>query len=152
MSLWNKVLALLDRLDAPTTAYAHCDVPCGIYDPHGAQVAADTVIAMVTKMQALQAPAAGADIKTRQTYENTVTRMITTKEQHAEILKHEVTVLWGDYFKPPHVQMFPNLHEHVWNTLKLASKCKQEVNLEAAQELKQAVDQIAEWFAESKRA
>lgn len=151
MALWNTALTLLDRLSAPKTAAAHCDVPCGIYDPKTAQIAVDTVIAMITKMEALPAPTADADTQTRLSYENTVTRMITTKEEHAERVKHEVTVLWGDYFKPPHLQMFPELHTHVWNTLKLASKCKQEVDLQAAQDLKAAVDQIADWFWESKK-
>jgi len=151
MSLWNHALALLDRVNAPRTASAHCDVPCGIYDPHDAQQAAETVISMITRMAALEAPGAGADQAARQTYLNTVTRMIATKEEHAEKAKHEVTVLWGDYFTPAHLSVAPNLHEHVWNTLKLASKCKREVNMEAAQQLKAAVDQIAAWFAETKK-
>jgi len=152
MSIWNRALSLVDRLSPPAPAHAHCDVPCGIYDPKGAQVAAETVMTMVTKMQALTPPGADADATAQLTYQNAVARMIAVKEIHAELVKHEVTVLWADYFKPPHLQTFPNLHEHVWNTLKLASRCKQNVDLEATKELQAAVDQIAQWFWDSKKA
>lgn len=151
MSLWNRAIAALDRLSAPATVSAHCDVPCGIYDPKAAQVAAETVVTMITKMQALTPPGPDADQATQQTYANTLSRMITTKEEHAERVKHEVTILWGDYFKPPHVQQYPNLHEHVWNTLKQASAAKQTVDLEAAQKLQAMVNQIADWFWETKK-
>jgi nickel superoxide dismutase len=151
VALWNQALALLDRLNAPRTAHAHCDVPCGIYNPGDAQEAVETVISMVTKIQALTPPPADADQATSQAYYNTLTRMVTTKEEHAEKAKREVTILWGDYFTPAHLAVAPGLHEHVWNTLKLASKCKREVNMDAAQQLKDAVDQIAVWFAETKK-
>ena len=150
MPLWNHALRLIDRISAPKTVHAHCDVPCGIYTPDGAQLGAETVETMITKMQALTLPDGNTDLATRQTYENTVARMIATKEQHAEIVKHEVTVLWGDYFKQQHLEQFPDLHTHVWNTLKQASQCKQTVDLEAARKLRRMVDQIADWFYESK--
>jgi nickel superoxide dismutase len=150
MSLWNHALALLDRLDAPRPARAHCDVPCGIYDPRPAQIAAQTVITLTQKMMALTPPGPDADQHARQSYENTIARMATVRDEHAEKVKHEVTVLWGDYFKPPHVQQFPNLHEHIWMTLKQAGQARQTMDLEAGQKLLTMVDQIADWFYQSK--
>lgn len=151
MSLVDRVFQALDRVAPPRVAHAHCDVPCGIYDPHEAQLAAQTVQTMVTKMQALAAPAANADLATRQAYENTVTRMITTKEQHAEKVKREVLILWTDYFKPPHFERWPDLHLKVNTACKTASKCKVEVNAEACQQLRDQVDEIANIFWESKK-
>ncbi len=151
MRIVDHVFEALDRLAPPRVARAHCDVPCGIYDPHAAQIASQTVQAMVTKMQALTPPASGGDLAARQTYENTATRMITTKEQHAEIVKREVLILWTDYFKPPHLERWPDLHTKVWLTCKKASQCKQEVNAQAAQELVDQVNEIANIFWESKK-
>lgn len=151
MSLWNHALALLDRVSAPRSVSAHCDVPCGIYDPKAAQVAAETVLTMVTKMEALPMPGPGASQADMLAFANTIGRMVATKEEHAEKVKREIQILWSDYFKPPHLEMFPDLHTHVWNTLKKASQCKQEVNLQAAQELQAMVNQVADWFWESKK-
>ncbi len=152
MPFWNRALALLDRVDAPRTVYAHCDIPCGIYDPRSAQIAAQTVVALTQKMMALTPPGADADQHDRQSYENTIARMAMVRDEHAEKVKHEVTILWGDFFKPPHVQQFPNLHETVWMTLKQSSQARQTMDLEAAQKLQQMVDQIAGWFYEAKNA
>lgn len=152
MSMMDRVFEALDRVSPPRVAHAHCDVPCGIYDPHAAQIAAQTVQTMVTKMQALAAPPAGADLATRQSYENTVTRMIVTKEEHAERVKREVLILWTDYFKPPHFEQYPDLHLKVNATCKKASQCKQEVNAQATQELRDMVDEIASIFWETKKA
>lgn len=150
MSMIDRVFEAFDRLAPPRVAFAHCDVPCGIYDPSAAQIAAQTVQAMVTKMQALTAPA-GGDLASLQTYANTATRMITTKEEHAEKVKREVLILWTDYFKPPHLEKWPDLHTKVWMTCKKASQCKQEVNAQAAQELLDQVNEIANIFWESKK-
>lgn len=131
------------------TAYAHCDVPCGIYDPKGAQTAAATVVKMVEKLQAVELP----DVSNKQLlleYNNTTTRMIMTKEEHAEKCKREILILWTDYFKPEHLEKFPNLHDTVWKAAKLCSVNKQSVNLEKAQELVKAVDEIASIFAQTK--
>ena len=150
MSFWNRALVLLDRLNAPRVAAAHCDVPCGIYNPIPAQIAAETVVTMVQKMQALTPPPPDADLATRQQYENTVGRMIATKEIHAELVKREVQILWSDYFKPQHLEMFPDLHDFVWKTLKQASSCKQNADIDAARKLHEKVHQIGDWFYQSK--
>jgi nickel superoxide dismutase len=151
MFVLDRVFEALDHVSPPRTAYAHCDVPCGIYDPQAAQIAAQTVQTMVTKMQALTPPAAGADLGARQAYENSVTRMITTKEEHAERVKREILILWTDYFKPPHFERWPDLHSKVNQLCKTASQCKQEVNADAAQKLRDQVEEVANIFWESKK-
>jgi nickel superoxide dismutase len=130
------------------TLYAHCDVPCGIYDPHGAQLAAKTVLVMIQKMKALTKDG-DSDIA-KLTYKNNLTRMIVTKEQHADICKKEMLILWTDYFKPEHLEKFPNLHETIWKAAKLCSYNKQHVDEEKATELIAAVDEIAEIFAQTR--
>jgi nickel superoxide dismutase len=152
MALWNRALALLDRLNAPRDAHAHCDIPCGIYDPRTAQIAAQTVATLTQKMLDLQPPPHNGDQAAWDAYDNTMARYIVVKEEHAEKVKEEVQILWSDYFKPPHVEKWPNLHDFCWNTLKQASVTKQNVDLEAAKKLQDMVDQIAAWFWESKNA
>ena len=69
------------------------------------------------------------------------------KEEHAQLCKKELLILWTDYFKPEHIQMFPDLHEKFWKATKLCSKVKQEVDMEAAEQLRQAVEEIGQIFA-----
>lgn len=122
--------------------HAHCDIPCGIYDPHEAQLAAQTVETMVTKIKALSDDEAGR---------NSFVRMVTVKEQHAERVKHEIQVLWSDYFKPEHLEKFPQLHDLVWKTLKAASATKQNIDAERAADLRTKVDEVAKIFWETKK-
>ena len=126
----------------PVTVHAHCDVPCGIYDPSGAVVAAKTVARMVELIGQLEV----TDNATR----NKLVRCITVKEEHAEKVKHEVQVIWSDYFKPEHLAKFPDLHDQVWKLLKLASKNKQNVDAAAAAELVAATEAFAATFVASK--
>ena len=123
-------------------AYAHCDVPCGIYDSAPSLIAARTVKTMVEKMQALETTQE-KDIE----YLNSLSRMIQTKERHAEICKRELLILWTDFFKPEHVERFPNLHETFWNAAKLCSYNKQHVDRAKAEELVQKVEEIAHLFS-----
>lgn len=125
--------------------FAHCDVPCGIYDPKPMQIAAATVLKMAEKMQALSTERSATEM-------NNYVRMVVTKEEHARICKHELLVLWTDFFKPEHLESFPDLHDKVWSTAKLISKTKQGVDLYSAQELVKAVDEIAEIFQKIKSA
>ena len=137
---------MFGRLLKPTvTAYAHCDIPCGIYDPTPAKIAADTVAKMVEKINALDKSA--MDFNNR----NNFVRMVTVKEQHAEICKKELQVLWSDYFKPEHLEKYPKLHDMFWKALKLASKNKQNVDAAAAGELQAAVKEIADMFWATKK-
>ena len=148
MSLFDVAVQLTDRLSRPRVAQAHCDVPCGIYDTAPMKIAANTVLTLTQKLVALEPPSPG-DKQSTLTFGNTAARMIMVKEQHAELCKHEMLVLWTDWFKPPMLQQFPDLHTTIWMAAKLCSKCKQEVNLQAAEELFQAVNKIADMFSQS---
>jgi len=120
--------------------FAHCDIPCGIYDPHTAQLASQTVLKMVQKMKALPKD----DI-------HSLIRMVSVKEDHAELCKREILILWTDYFKSEHLEKFPDLHELVWKACKLCSDNKRAVDEVKAQELVEAVDKIADIFNETSR-
>ncbi|OGE82828.1 MAG: superoxide dismutase, Ni [Candidatus Doudnabacteria bacterium RIFCSPHIGHO2_01_FULL_49_9] len=143
-----KILDIVAKLFAIDTAYAHCDIPCGIYSDHPSQMAADTVVKMVEKILAL--PAGGKPEEILQA-RNSFVRMVMAKEQHAELCKRELLILWTDYFKPEHLALHPSLHEQIWQAAKLCSKNKQEVNLEAAKELQQAVHEIGHIFGETRK-
>jgi nickel superoxide dismutase len=132
-------------LQPNTVAYAHCDIPCGIYDPTPAKIAADTVAKMVEKINAI--PKDAMDLANR----NSFVRMVAVKEQHAEICKKELQVLWSDYFKPEHLEKFPKLHDSFWKALKLASKNKQNIDAAAATDLQAAVKEISDMFYASKK-
>ena len=132
-------------LKPSVTVYAHCDVPCGIYDPHQAELAARTVARMVELIGQLpQENRTEADMAK-------FVRCVTVKEQHAEIVKHEVAVIWGDYFKPEHLERYPDLHTKVWNILKLAGRNKQNVDAQAAADLEAAVKEFSEIFWATKK-
>jgi nickel superoxide dismutase len=146
MSLLKNILNLLPA----KTVYAHCDIPCGIYDPNRAQQAAHTVMRMTTMINDLQATSDNAPFEERKKIIHQITRLTEVKEEHAEILKHEVQVIWSDYFKPEHLEKFPDLHEKVWKLLKLASKTKQEINADATKELLEVTLKFAEIFYQSK--
>jgi nickel superoxide dismutase len=121
-------------------AHAHCDIPCGIYDPISAKIAAQTVLKMVVRIKALDSGADATDNA------NKLGRYITVKEEHAQICKNELDILWHDYFKPEHLEKYPDLHTVVWQATKLASKNKQSVDEDAARELVASVDKVAEIF------
>ncbi len=112
------------------TAEAHCDIPCGIYDPISAKIAAQTVQKMVLRIQNLEVPAAGADADARHGYANTMSRYATVKEEHAEICKRELSILWADYAWPNMPTGF-DLHGSFNSALKLAGRCKQNVDMAA---------------------
>lgn len=122
-------------------AEAHCDAPCGIYDPASARVAAEAALSMTKKILDLKTPD-GSDAKATAAYQNTLTRYIVVKEQQAHIAKEELLVLWTDYFKPVHLEKHPNLHDTFWKAAKLCSAVKVEVSLEHATELMDAIKEI----------
>jgi len=124
------------------TVHAHCDVPCGIYDPHGAELAAKTVSRMVVLIN----ENLGDDIEQR----NKLIRSVKVKEEHAELCKRELQILWSDYFKPEHLEAHPDLHDRFWKALKQAGKCKQSVDAAAAADLEAQVAAIAAIFWETK--
>ena len=124
-------------------AHAHCDIPCGIYDPIAAKIAAQTVLKMVMRIEAMEPPGPGVSAEERRTSFNTANRYIVVKEEHAQLCKRELDILWHDYFRPDHLEEHPDLHTTFWNAAKLAGANKQNVNLESAQNLVSAVDDIA---------
>src|SRR5919108_3609158 len=119
--LVDRVFEAFDRFAPPRVAHAHCDIPCGIYDPHAAQIAALTVIRMVQLIQGLQKPAADASKEEWDVYAAQISRYTAVKEEHAKLCEHEIVILWTDYFKPEHLEAHPNLHDVVWKTTKLTS-------------------------------
>ncbi len=133
------ILSVLSKMIP--AAYAHCDIPCGIYTSDPALVAARTVLKMVEKIQGAQLNDAHA-----------ISRFTAVKEEHAQKCKQELLILWTDYFKPEHLAMFPNLHETFWNAAKLCSKNKQEVSMESAKELVKAMEEIAAIFLKAEEA
>ena len=122
--------------------HAHCDIPCGIYDPVAAKIAAQTVLKMVMRIEAME----WTEGTSHTAYSNTLNRYITVKEQHAELVKHEIGILSNDYFKPEHLEKHPDLPMTVWETAKLASTNKQSVDMDAAKKLVESVDEIARIF------
>ena len=130
-------------------AEAHCDAPCGVYDPASARIAAEAALSMTKKILDLKAPESG-DAKAAAAYQNTLTRYIVVKEQQAHIAKEELLILWTDYFKPVHLEKYPNLHDTFWKAAKLCSAVKVEVSLEHATELMDAIKEIHSIFWASK--
>ena len=134
-------------------AHAHCDIPCGIYDPTPAKIAADTVAKMVEKITALLEPGKGseADARPGADVRANFVRMVAVKEEHAQICKKELLILWTDYFKPEHLERYPKLHETFWKAAKLCSKNKQSVDAQAAADLQAATKEISDIFWATKK-
>jgi nickel superoxide dismutase len=140
MKVARSLFAAINRVLPAEVAYAHCDIPCGIYDPIQAKIASQTVQKMVLRIQALQE---GDD---HVAYANTMSRYIAVKEQHADLCKKELDILWHDYFNPTHLEKYPDIHTKFWQANKLAARNKQNVDMAAAQELVGTVDEIATIF------
>ncbi|MCA9975844.1 MAG: superoxide dismutase, Ni [Anaerolineales bacterium] len=124
---------------AKEVVHAHCDGTCGVYDPASARIAAEAVLSMTKKLKALEG-------KTDLESINSMSRYIAIKEEQAHLCKTEVLVLWTDYFKPVHLEHYPELHNVVWETTKLLSHCKQHVDLDAANSLMEKMQQIHNIF------
>ena len=134
----------LTRLFRPsTTAYAHCDGPCGVYDPASARIAAEAVLSMEKKIAALGDAQDAATVNTR-------TRFIAIKESQADLCKRELDILWHDYFKPEHVEKTPDLHNTFWMAAKLCSKNKTEQNPDNGEALLASIEKIHNIFWASK--
>jgi len=132
---------MLHRLFAPTIEVsAHCDLPCGVYDPAQARIEAESVKAIITKALDSDDP----DFRTR---------AIVIKEQRSHLVKEHLWVLWTDYFKPPHFEKYPQLHTLVNEATKLAGAAgtKGTLDAEVADKLLGKIDEIAEIFWETKK-
>ncbi len=123
--------------------YAHCDLPCGIYEVDTMRHAADTCLRMIEKIETL------GDIKTVED-RNSLIRAVNIKEQHAHLCKTQLYTLWSDYFKPEHLQSNPDLHDKMWQAAKQCSKVKQTVSKDECQKLINLVGEVADLFARTK--
>ena len=138
MTLLSRINDLLDTISAPLNVSAHCDLPCGVYDPAQARLEAQSVKACMEKYNASD----DADFKVRATF---------IKEERCELTKHHLWVLWTDYFKPAHLEAYPNLHELFWAATKTAGEAKKTNDVTVADKLISEIDQIAEIFWATKK-
>ena len=130
-------MSRLTRWLAPRTiAHAHCDLPCGVYDPEQARIEAESCFRIMEKYQA----------NTDATFR---ARAIGIKEERAELVKHHLDVLWHDYFKPEHLEKFPTLHETCWKAAKQASLVKRSLDIAEAQKLLDLIDKIDQMWRET---
>ena len=133
MTLVSRLLEMVDRVAPPLEVSAHCDVPCGVYDPEQARIEAESCLKIIKKYHDSDDEVFRA-------------RCIGVKEARADLAKHHIYVLWSDYFKPPHVEQFPDLHTTFWQAAKQASKVKHTVDAGAARELLALIDRIDEMW------
>ncbi len=112
-------------------AHAHCDIPCGIYDPAQARIEAESCYKIIEKYHDSD------DEVFRQ-------RCIQVKEERAELAKHHLDVLWHDYFTPEHLKQMPDLHQLFWEAARQCSTVKQGVDLQEAHALLALIDRVDE--------
>ncbi|MGH9067630.1 MAG: superoxide dismutase, Ni [Acidimicrobiales bacterium] len=134
----NRLLSLADRVRPPRTVHAHCDLPCGVYDPAQARIEAESVKAIIEKFH-------GSDDNVFKT------RAVAIKEERAELVKHHLWVLWTDYFKPPHLEKYPQLHQLFWKATKAAGETKHTTDVAVAQDLLDQIAEIDRIFWETKK-
>ena len=130
--------------------YAHCDIPCGIYDPYPAQIAAHTVLRMTTLLNDFTKDDKKEAEEDWIKMKHDVSRMTHVKEEHGEIVEHELDTLLNDYFKDEHFEKFPELKDLIAKTIKLSAKARQSIDLEVCQELLANTQKIAEIFWKTK--
>jgi nickel superoxide dismutase len=133
MTIASRLLTLVDKIAPPLEVSAHCDVPCGVYDPEQARIEAESCLKIVQKYHDSDDEVFRA-------------RCIGVKEERADLAKHHIYVLWSDYFKPPHVEQFPDLHEVCWKAAKQCSEVKHTVDADAAQKLLDLIDEVEEMW------
>jgi len=124
---------LLRALAPRHTAHAHCDIPCGVYDPAQARIEAESCYRIIEKYHASSDEVFRA-------------RCLIVKEERAELTKHHIDVMWHDYFKPEHVEKYADLHDVCWKASKQASQVKRTVDLEEAKKLLALIDRIDEMW------
>ena len=139
----HSLIKALDGAVGLPTAAAHCDIPCKIYDPSTAIIAALSVVRLMDIM-AENADKGGLE------GQNTIARCVMRKEEEAEKVKHEVRIIWGDYFKAPQIEKHPGIHELVHKIMLAGSACKQGAARDKGEELVELVNQFAEAFWDTK--
>lgn len=132
-------MRLGDILRPKRTVHAHCDLPCGVYDPAQARIEAESVKACQDKYQGSDDPVFKA-------------RAVQIKEERAELVKHHLWVLWTDYFKAEHLAKYPQLHELFWNATKEAGLAKKSLDPAQGQKLVDQIKEIDTIFWETKKA
>jgi nickel superoxide dismutase len=135
----SRLLTAIDRVRPPLAASAHCDLPCGVYDPAQARVEAESVKGIQEKFQGSDDPVFKQ-------------RAVQIKEERADLVKHHLWVLWTDYFKPNHLESHPDLHEKFWTATKLAGDAKKSTDPTQGQQLLDAIAEIDRIFWETKKA
>jgi nickel superoxide dismutase len=138
----HRFISVLDRKFGFEQAKAHCDIPCGIYDPHAAQVAAVTVVRMLDLMADLE----GKGGEKGKDYINSMSRYVAVKEEHAEKAKAEIRIIWGDYIKAQHLEKYPELHGITHQIMQFGSKSRQTTDRQAALDFVEAINKFAEIF------
>ena len=142
-----QIRPLIERLVRPATvAYAHCDLPCGVYDPAQARIEAESVKAVQQRYQNAE-QMRGAN----QTLEDYRTRALAIKEERANMVKEHLWVLWTDYFTPAHLEKYPQLHDMFWKATKEAGAAKKSQDPEQGQRLLDAIAEIDKVFWETKQ-
>jgi nickel superoxide dismutase len=136
-SLLPRLLSVLDHLHTPAIAHAHCDLPCGVYDPAQARIEAESVKAIMEKYNE------STDAGFRE-------RALFIKEQRADLVKHHLWVLWTDYFKPEHLAAHPDLHDVFWKATKLAGDSKKTTDEAVGQQLLDSIAAIDKIFHATK--
>ena len=138
MRIASRLLGVADLLKAPQVAHAHCDLPCGVYDPAQARIEAESVKAIMEKYNGSD------DAEFR-------TRAVAIKEERADLVKHHLWVLWTDYFKPDHLKSYPQLHELFWKATKSAGESKKTTDVKVGQRLLDEIAEIDKIFWETKK-
>jgi len=139
---------MLARLLAPTRVVrAHCDLPCGVYDPAQARIEAESVQKIQEKYHK-----ASEEKKPFETEDEFRQRAIQIKEHRADLVKQHLWVLWTDYFKPEHLEKYPDLHELFWKATKAAGDAKKSVDPSKGQELLDHIGEIDKIFWETKKS
>lgn len=141
-----KIIEALDKRFEFERVSAHCDIPCGIYDPIGAQIAALTVVRMIDLIAELESKGGERNAA----FHNSLARYVAVKEEHAEKAKAEIRVIWGDYIKPQHIEKHPETHELVHKIMQLGSKSRQTIDRDTAVQFVEAINQFAEIFWDTK--
>ena len=138
MRLVDQLLATIDRVSAPVAVHAHCDLPCGVYDPAQARIEAESVKGTMANYN-------DSDDEAFKT------RAIIIKEARADLVKQHLWVLWTDYFKPEHLEKYPNLHDLFWKATKKAGEAKKTNDVAVADELLAQIAEIDKIFWETKK-
>ncbi|HVF75813.1 MAG TPA: superoxide dismutase, Ni [Acidimicrobiales bacterium] len=139
MPILPALLRLADRVRPPAEAFAHCDLPCGVYDPAQARIEAESVRNCMEKHNESD------DAVFRQ-------RAVLIKEERADLVKHHLWVLWTDYFTPEHLEAHAGLHDLFWRATKLAGEAKQTTDVAVAEALLEAIGEVDRIFKETQAA